>query len=225
MSITPELPTGFSGWWYPNNVLEASEAVTEVGKAFANAAPIRSKSGCEGSCRMKLQAPGVARQDCVTKRWPIEKPMLFEPNSSWGSGYDGWMSSKPLMFVGFFSFTPGMPMVSGTGAGPEEVMLTVGRTDIRDYNGAYIETNCTLRSAVIEYDITLKDHDISFVAPPNSGRVIALANNTHLNTQSLQWEPLTWVAFQIYCKHAEFLTGLSRLTSYRANLHLRKCLV
>lgn len=109
ISITPELPTGFSGTWYPGNIQGTSDATNEIGKAFANEAPIRTTSKCDGSCAMKVQAPGVAKRDCVAKHWPMNRTMLEEPSSSWGSGYYGSMSSKPLMFAGFFSFTPGMP--------------------------------------------------------------------------------------------------------------------
>ena len=203
ISITPELPTGFSGRWYQTNAQGTSDAAAEVFKGFANEAAIRSTSKCDGSCAMKVQAPGVSKRNCVTKHWPINESMLFEPSSSWGSGYDGSTSSKPLMFVGFFSFTPGTPMALG--AGPEDVMLTVGRTDVKNFKGAYIETNCSLRSAIVDYDIILDGHVIDFASPPGSGGVIALANNTFLNTSSNDTQPLTWVGLQTFRKYAHDL--------------------
>jgi hypothetical protein len=213
ISIAPELPTGFSGSKYSSDVQGTSVDTDEVMRAFANDAPIRSTARCAGLCTMTVRAPGAAKHGCVTKQWAINETILTEPDSSWGSGYDGYMPSKPLMFVGFFSFTPGMPMT--TGAGPEDVVLTVGRADIQGFDGAYTETNCSLRSAVVEYDVILEGHDLSFAAPPSSGRVIALANNTFVNGSSNATQPLTWTALQTYLQiytsaNASFETRLPK---------------
>jgi hypothetical protein len=112
-----------------------------------------------------------------------------------------------------------------SGAGPEDVILTVGRLDVRNFNGAYIETNCSIRSAVLEYDMTLKNHDLSFDAPPSAGRVIALANNTYLNTSANNTQPLTWVGLQTYCKYADGKIPLRDLINPSADLHIRECVM
>ena len=85
-----------------------------------------------------------------------------------------------------------------TGAGPEDVVLTVGQTDVRDYNEWYTETNCSLREAVAEYDIKLQNYQIIVAAPPSSRRVIALANNTFFNTSSNAGKPLAWAVLVPY---------------------------
>jgi hypothetical protein len=121
--------------------------------------------------------------------------MLQDPSSTWGSQYSGSTSQKPFMFVGFFFFSDGMPMVND--AGPERVILNIGRTELRGFNGSYIETNCTLESAVLEYEISLRGHDITLASPPSSAKVIRKAE-TFIDTTQSHPQPLKWAGLASY---------------------------
>ena len=99
------------------------------------------------------------------------------------------------MFVGFFFFSDGMPMVKN--AGPERVVLNIGRTELRGFNGSYIETNCTLQSAVLEYEISLQGHDIAFTSPPSSAKMIRKAE-TFIDTTQSDAQPLKWAGLASY---------------------------
>ena len=75
--------------------------------------------------------------------------------------------------------------------GPEEVVLHIGIANFSDCVGQYVETSCSLVSAILEYDVMIKDHDvIKFAKPPSEAKVVAVANNTFINATELP-VPLT----------------------------------
>lgn len=75
--------------------------------------------------------------------------------------------------------------------GPEEVDLHIGIANFSDCVGQYVETTCSLVSAILEYDIVI-DHSntIRFDKPPSEAKLVTVANNTFINTTELPL-PLT----------------------------------
>lgn len=105
--------------------------------------------------------------------------------------------------------------------GPERVVLTIGRTELRGFEGSYIETNCTIQSAVLEYDIALQGYDITFTAPPTSSMKVRDADTWIDSTQDDgDPQPLTWTGLASYLSvyssaNASFVTDLATgVTTY-----------
>lgn len=94
-------------------------------------------------------------------------------------------AAKPVLFTSF------SPYDHVSSAGNEEAVLTTGIANYNDCNGQYVETNCTLVSAILEYDVEIHGDDISFSSVPGSLPVVALANNTHLDFPSSKMQPST----------------------------------
>lgn len=188
IDLSPELPHGFSGTWTPNKTYSFNSALQVAYAAYIRSAslemsdnkaeqvPMLISAYCSGECKTTVRAPGVARTGCVEKRWPVTKSMLRDPSSVWGSG-DG-MPSKPLFFSNmalFGEFRDSGPMWT---PGREAALVTTGTLDLEDCSGVYVETHCTISSAVLEYDVVVRGHEISFATTAASGRVLAEANNT-----------------------------------------------
>lgn len=221
MTISPELPTGFSGTLYPSSGQQLAPEINAIVREYGADIPIRSTSHCEGSCVMKVHAPGLQSRDCVTKRWELNESTLVDPNSSWGSQYVGAMPSRPALFSNVFALSPGTPLSKR--AGPEELILIVGRLDVKASNGgAYIETNCTLRSAIVEYDIVMRGRDITFAAPPGSGDIIGLTENTFVDLSLNHTQPITWLGIMTLRKYV--CTSVRRLCANKssAGLHFNQ---
>ena len=105
-------------------------------------------------------------------------------NATWG----GWTSvapdgagdpnllvrNNPAFYVNLMPGQANYP----PGADREGAYLQVGLANWDHFNGSYVQTNCWLYSAIVEYDVTIEDSVISLDGSPNQGRLVRLANNT-----------------------------------------------
>lgn len=81
-----------------------------------------------------------------------------------------------------------MPIASG---GPELVQLTVGRLQMRETSGRFIETKCSLLPAVVQYEVVFEEGRVTLPRSSGQGAVVALANNTSPPSASIKNLPLT----------------------------------
>ena len=207
VELSPELPHGFSGTWYPGDALSVNDALSLVygqytrsasltgGDSKADQVPIRTSAYCSGECRATVRAPGIARTDCVNKTWPITEKMLRDPSSAWGSG--GVMPSKSIFYTEISLYGVNVYAGSMRTPGREAALLTTGVTNYESCSGQYVETNCTLSSAVLEYDVVIRGHEMTFETSAASGRVVAEANNTFFNESAKAPQDVTLMGIML----------------------------
>ena len=191
IELSPELPHGFSGTTYPNDVLSVNHALdlvfnqytrsasSEVSGNKAGQMPMIISAYCSGECKAKVRAPGIARTGCVNKTWSITEKMLHDPSSTWGSR--NYIAPKPVFYSNIEMFGDDKASGPMRTPGREAALLTTGITHFESCSGQYVETNCTISSAVLEYDVIIRGHEISIANSATSGRVLAEANNTFYN--------------------------------------------
>ncbi len=186
IALSPEIPHGFSGDYYAfTEAWTLSMALEIVGSGYIHQTPIISTANCNHTCTAKVHGPGVAIGNCTSKRWPIDRKSLTDPNVTWGSG--GAFGYKPVFFSSFDRFTSLQP--SKSLAEGESPLLAIGRARYSRCVGEYVETNCTLQSVIREYEIELDGHAMAFTAPLDSAPIIAVANNTGVVRQLAEGAP------------------------------------
>jgi hypothetical protein len=79
--------------------------------------------------------------------------MLCDPSSTWGSR--NYIAPKPVFYTNIEMFAD--DKASGPMRTPEReaALLTIGITNFESCSGQYVETNCTISSAVLEYDVII----------------------------------------------------------------------
>jgi hypothetical protein len=109
--------------------------------------------------------------------------MMYNISATWGSwtsiGSDAHdnatFRSNPAFYVNLINGqVPGYP----PGAKREGAYLTVGIINLVHNAGTYVETNCWLKSAVVEYDMIIEHNAVTFDGSTDQGRLVSLANNT-----------------------------------------------
>lgn len=193
VSMSPEVPHGFSGGWVRTNVTELKFSSmfnntvptangttpnnifayfnTDVNSAVYNKAWFQDEmvpgivSGCDGVCEVTIKAPAFAQTTCTTRDIPVD---YAAPGSI--AGLQSYLIAPPLSQYGFI-------VTGGLLLGDHERMnLITGYSDVINCAGAFHMDVCTLEPAIGEYDIVV-DHGKVIVGdkPP---RIVDLANNT-----------------------------------------------
>jgi hypothetical protein len=109
--------------------------------------------------------------------------MMYNISATWGSwtsiGSDvhdnATFRSNPAFYVNLINGqVPGYP----PDAKREGAYLTVGIINLVHNAGTYVETNCWLKSAMVEYDVIIENNAVTFDGSTDQGRLVSLANNT-----------------------------------------------
>ena len=201
LQLAPEVPSGFSGYRV-DEALVLSDAVTTIFDDWQHNIPMQLE--CPGKCVAKVRGPGVAMQSCTSRIWPLTSEMLHDPNATWGSqGYVSHndLSSEPMHTLPIFNVLlqtskwPSKPSLE-----PEAALLYTGIATWSDFKGQYVERECRLEPAILEYDIIVEADQISIPRLHSQGRLIALANNTVManKQQPLIHQPATMDALTMY---------------------------
>lgn len=114
-------------------------------------------------------------QDCRHKTWPITKEMLFNVNATWGPYHTvyGHFMINPVFQIAVqaaWSYT-------NVSTKRESGNLITGRASWDKSGGAYVESNCSLVPAILEYDVEFQKGQVTLKSPEEA-KVVALANNT-----------------------------------------------
>lgn len=176
VSIVPEIPSGFSGYWNKavpplsgvfngkgeHFVFGETKIMSSIGVEWANAAAINgSMDGFTGTCRAKLQAPMLAKMDCRRSTFPYRPPAdparIYSSLSPW------------IFYVGF-------EMIPGEMG--EAINYTVMYRESEGCGLGHVSrVNCLLRSAIGLYPVNFNGSVIEISSPAKID-LVALANNT-----------------------------------------------
>ncbi|KAF7185182.1 hypothetical protein HII31_13457 [Pseudocercospora fuligena] len=192
--ISPEIPRGFSGY-FQEGIITNDEATPPMVEFVYNTTITANITGCNyGTCVATIHGPGVTVQNCSSKSWPLSRnDILNNKTAAWGP--DGAM---PLFTTRFKEVSMYPPY-----SGPEIVELQIGMANWSDCEGAFTLKACTLAPAILEYHIQIQHNPnrtgntITFTKPPSQARLVALANNTHVNA-SQSPVPMTIGAFAAF---------------------------
>jgi hypothetical protein len=121
--------------------------------------------------------------------------MLRDPSSAWGSG--GVMPSKPIFYTEISVYGVNIYAGSMRTPGLEAALLTTGIINYESCSGQYVENNCTILSAVLEYDVVIRGHEITFEPSAASGRVLAEANHTFFNESAKAPQDVTLMGIML----------------------------
>ncbi|KAH9845146.1 hypothetical protein Tdes44962_MAKER06790 [Teratosphaeria destructans] len=184
VTLTPELPTGFSGQRLYNDIV-MSGAVIAICEDWTAQTPISLAVNppCKGTCATTVRGPGVTKATCSTKTWPITYEMYHDPNATWGEwpmpvSLDPTAPTNPVFQVvlGPHKDGPSNPV-------PQEAAVTIiGSISIFNSSGKFEETKCYWVPAILEYDVVFgNDGHVRLLQDLDnpSSKVVALANNTH----------------------------------------------
>ena len=72
------------------------------------------------------------------------------------------MPSKSIFYTEISLYGVNVYAGSMRTPGREAALLTTGVTNYESCSGQYVETNCTLSSAVLEYDVVIRGHEMTF---------------------------------------------------------------
>lgn len=91
VSLSPEVPNGFSGY-FEQAISVFTQGAVQVGEDWQKERPFLLSTSadaiCKGTCRGKILGPGLASSSCNHTSWPITETMYFDPNATWGPALD-----------------------------------------------------------------------------------------------------------------------------------------
>jgi hypothetical protein len=178
LMLSPEIPTGFSGYWYEDGLISSPHSL-DVVRGWMHKDPMMiDVNGCdEGVCTGTVQGPGVVKRNCTSRTWPITSEMLHSANATWGR-WKGLDLNNPGLVIYTLPFFEVFVLPLHYAHQPGGAHLTVGRVNFFDLNGEYMETRCLLIPAIVEHDISIKGRQVTLSTQENQGRIVDLANNT-----------------------------------------------
>lgn len=177
LMLAPEIPTGFSGYWYEQGFISSPHSL-DVVRGWMHKDPIMMDvKGCDGVCTGTVQGPGVVKSNCTSKVWPITREMLHSPNATWGS-WKGLDLNNPGLVLYSLPFFQVFVLPLRYAHQPGGAHLTVGSVSFFDLEGEYTQTRCSLIPAIVEHDISIEGRQVTLSTQENQGRIVDLANNT-----------------------------------------------
>jgi hypothetical protein len=187
--IAPEVPSGAPKSWAQSGnatngptAFVSSSTSMEVIKDWARKEPIVSGGLiCEGTCSGTILAPGVVRESCSTRSWPISYSDNFNPNATWGPWSGAVEDGSTLI-----RFLPCFQVIMfqdydylRKNGQIHNRRLVFGRTDISENGtGEYLESTCDLSPAILEYPFILEDGVITPDTGESEVRFVNAANNS-----------------------------------------------
>ena len=173
---SPEVPTGFSGALH-NFIFEPTHDAVNIVNDWVHNHPMDiDVTGCEGEgvCSGTVRGPGMVKTNCTTRTWPITSEILHSPNASWGT-WKGVDSSQIKGVV--FNVLPQFEielLALGDPGQPDGAYVRVGRMNYFDLEGEYIQESCYLVPAILDYNISIEDRQVTLGAH----KLVDFANNT-----------------------------------------------
>lgn len=174
ITLMPELPTGFTGTIQYG---EVNSPVAELNllPQYATHTPmlLDYSPECDGACHATIFAPGVKKEKCTSQTWPITYEMMHSHNTSWGP-WDpkhsrGGVIRLPIFYV---------EVSRNYRQKSESAKVKTGVANWQDWQGSYIQTECFLVPAILEYDVRIENRTVSLESNAASARFVRLANNT-----------------------------------------------
>lgn len=165
---------------------DLADAITPALDGFTlNTTLVANVTGCNGACRATIRAPGVTIRNCTSRTWDLTpKELQHNRSATWGSGVANGVAPMPLFNIQLadnLHSSPDEPPY----VGPEEVILQTGIANFSDCTGSYVERHCALVAAILEHDVMVQEHNvIRFLRAPSEGKVVAMANNTYVNSSA-----------------------------------------
>ncbi|KAK3075557.1 hypothetical protein LTR53_000995 [Teratosphaeriaceae sp. CCFEE 6253] len=206
LRLTPELPTGFSGF-ATYRVLTTSGSANRVTEDWRSRAPINlDMPPCDGACAATVHAPGLIMTNCTSQSWPLTEADMYNPNATWGN-WRGQMIDKagsvlhanPFLFIDMTYYPPQYPRRS------EVVVLEVGALNVGPsadgFTGAYVDTKCYYVPGILAYNLQIKGTEVTIAKAANQSRPVAVANNTHsltFDVPASEAQPNTMDALTLY---------------------------
>lgn len=202
---------GFSGTqdWYTSYLTPAAYT---VGYDWLNQKPMEVDAYCDGTCHTSIQGPGLALVKCDYYTWPINRTSLRVSNITWGITGIEWIDSdipvKPLIYSAF-SKNSTCEQLSGR----EPIRISTGIANYENCEGEFQLRDCTYTPAILEYDVKVQGHTLSFASSARGVRLIALANNTcqWYHQQSLERD---FAALMLTGFLEHFMSSFARLGLY-----------
>ena len=202
VSILPELPAGWMGGYIesprpatqfndtipssnngsiPNKIMSFTNGWTMafIGAPWLRQVPMSGFiDGCPKGCRAKVRAPALATTSCTSYQIPVD---YREPAS-----YESVTSGRHAAPLDRLGFIIDVSLVPGDEDEGEWINLVTGSARTTHCAGTLNYTACSLRSAVGEYEVMIRDNVVTLenAATPT---IVALANNTRMNRG---WDPV-----------------------------------
>lgn len=179
-SLTPELPTGMSGFKQYNNLVYYQDAIVSCTDWMDQAPiPLPVNPGCKGTCVGKVTAPGLAKTLCTSNTSTITSEMWHDADATWGREPGSLLNILTNTTAPIFEVT--LAIYGGTRSlTSEAAILYVGLAEVINSSGSYTGTACSWVPAMLEYDVEFGSNGhVRLLQPSDStGNVVALANNT-----------------------------------------------
>lgn len=138
--------------------------------------------GCPGTCTASVYAPALAVESCESSLefYNFTKPLGRKAKDVYEAS--AGVSLPPYYII----FGTGFQSLNGT---TERIALTTiltGESITKTCAGKRNITTCYLVSAVAEYRVEIANGILHFVEPPSYPRIIALANNTAITSETVE---------------------------------------
>ena len=186
--MTPELPAFWSGsilYKYMNGTIglhpeTVSTEFYHIYQEYSAAAPMSGRvSGCSGTCTATIRAPALSLDSCQSTLRCINYSKPFTSQEV------RWLYNVPAAPYKRTVFELQFDTYNGTRQG---LAITTNISDAsvaKSCAGYLNDTTCLYVSAIGEYPIIIANGTIRFTSPPSSPHIVALANNTAVNDQTL----------------------------------------
>lgn len=174
VTLMPEIPTGFTGL-VQYGVVNSPVAELNLLPQYATHVPMQVEYSpkCDGACHTTVHAPGVTIQECSSRTWPITYEMLHSANTSWGPWGQEHGDEVVRLPIFYVKVTRNYHQES------EAAKVTTGVARWQDWQGSYVQTDCIIVPAILEYDVRIENSTVSLESDAASARFVRLANNTH----------------------------------------------
>lgn len=153
---------------YVTGTAYGSQINSEFSARVRSDAPFSGIDGCWRECRARIRAPALTPDVCTTKEYPMDyKKTYMTDVSEVGSRAPPPDAQTFMVSVGLMVDQP-----------DESIYLVTGYFDGDEgCAGTLYQTACTLKSALGEYDVSIRNGIVTLDDPANP-EIVAIANNT-----------------------------------------------
>ncbi|KAK5163275.1 uncharacterized protein LTR77_010861 [Saxophila tyrrhenica] len=195
VTISPEIPTGYTGWWnrdwgrwdqafndtiptatgHASNKLYAQLSAHfqyQLGSKWLSDGPLRDFiHGCDGVCRAKVKAPALSPVACSSRTLKSNYSLPMSQRMAKAT------TNGPAVDLGHRQLIIGPSLLIDDEH--ETLNLFTGHATMDGCEGTFKYRACTFASAVGEYDVTIDNNRVTLDQTPP--RIVSFANNAAMN--------------------------------------------
>ena len=158
-----------------------TQPFAEVLQEYSSRTPITTDfEGCVGKCETVIRAAGFSI-DCQP---PTKASADYNEPTPLPNGRQPPSASEPRpIFTVTFTWSPGVDKYPGSTSNtlspaPEHLLLSVASTDTANCTGSFVTKTCTLREAVVDYQLSLFNNTVVLTNPNVNLNVVSMGNST-----------------------------------------------